>query len=86
MTMDISIGGRSESWIGNTDVISLRVSPHYFETIGTPVLRGRPLPSRTRLHRRMWRSSMTPSPTHSFPGKIHSESASAFPVWPRLRL
>lgn len=41
MTMDISIGGRSESWIGDTDVISLRVSPHYFETIGTPVLRGR---------------------------------------------
>ena len=43
MTMDISIGGRSESWIGDTDVISLRVSPHYFETIGTPVLRGRPI-------------------------------------------
>jgi macrolide transport system ATP-binding/permease protein len=46
MTMDISIGGRSESWIGNTDVISLRVSPHYFETIGTPVLRGRPITER----------------------------------------
>jgi predicted permease len=43
MSMDISIGGRSESWIGNTDVISLRVSPHYFQTIGTPVLRGRPI-------------------------------------------
>jgi predicted permease len=43
MTMDISIGGSSESWIGDTDVISLRVSPHYFETIGTPVLRGRPI-------------------------------------------
>ena len=41
MTMDISIGGRSENWIGDIDVISLRVSPHYFETIGTPVLRGR---------------------------------------------
>jgi predicted permease len=41
ITADISIGGRSESWIGDTDVISLRVSPHYFETIGTAVLRGR---------------------------------------------
>ncbi len=41
MSVDISIGGRSESWIGDTDVIALRVSPHYFETIGTPVLRGR---------------------------------------------
>ena len=41
MTMGISIGGRSESWIGDTDVISLRISPHYFETIGTPVVRGR---------------------------------------------
>ncbi len=41
MTMDISIGGRSESWIGDKDVIALRVSPHYFETIGTPLLRGR---------------------------------------------
>jgi len=43
MSVDISIGGRSESWIGDTDVISLRVSPHYFETIGTPVLQGRPI-------------------------------------------
>lgn len=43
MTLDISIGGRSESWIGNVDVGFSRVSPHYFETIGTPLLRGRPI-------------------------------------------
>jgi predicted permease len=43
MSIDISIGGRSESWIGNVDVNFSRVSPHYFETIGTPVLRGRPI-------------------------------------------
>ena len=41
ISIDISIGGRSESWIGNVDVNFSRVSPHYFETIGTPVLRGR---------------------------------------------
>src|ERR1700744_3599872 len=43
LSLDISIGGRSESWIGNVDVNFSRVSPHYFETIGTPVLRGRPI-------------------------------------------
>jgi predicted permease len=42
ISLDISIGGRSESWIGNVDVSFSRVSPRYFETIGTPVLRGRP--------------------------------------------
>ena len=42
ISLDISIGGRSESWIGNVDVNFSRVSPHYFETIGTPVLHGRP--------------------------------------------
>src|SRR6202034_1177608 len=42
ISLDISIGERSESWIGNVDVNFSRVSPHYFETIGTPVLRGRP--------------------------------------------
>ena len=41
-SLDISIGGRSESWISSVDVNFSRVSPHYFETIGTPVLRGRP--------------------------------------------
>jgi predicted permease len=41
ISLDISIGGRSESWIENVDVNFSRVSPHYFETIGTPMLRGR---------------------------------------------
>ncbi len=41
VSLDISVGGRSESWIGNVDVGFSRVSPHYFETIGTPLLSGR---------------------------------------------
>jgi predicted permease len=41
ISLNILIGGRSESWIPNVDVGFTRVSPHYFETIGTPVLRGR---------------------------------------------
>ena len=41
LTVDISIGGRSESWIGNVDTALSRVGPHYFETIGTPLLSGR---------------------------------------------
>jgi predicted permease len=41
VTVDISIGGRSEAWIGNVDTAFSRVGPHYFETIGTPLLRGR---------------------------------------------
>jgi predicted permease len=41
VTVDISIGGRSESWIGDVDTAFSRVGPHYFETIGTPLLRGR---------------------------------------------
>ncbi len=41
VSFDILIGGRSESWIPNVDVGLNRVSPHYFKTIGTPVLRGR---------------------------------------------
>jgi predicted permease len=43
ISLDISIGGRSDTWIGNVDVGFSRVSPHYFETIGTPLLRGRPI-------------------------------------------
>jgi predicted permease len=39
--VDISIGGRSETWIGDVDTAFSRVGPHYFETIGTPLLRGR---------------------------------------------
>jgi predicted permease len=41
VTVDISIGGRSETWIGDVDTAFSRVGPRYFETIGTPVLRGR---------------------------------------------
>lgn len=41
VTVDISIGGRSDSWIGDVDTSFNRVSPHYFETIGTPLVRGR---------------------------------------------
>jgi len=41
INLNISIGGRSDSWIGDVNTIFLRVSPHYFQTIGTPLLRGR---------------------------------------------
>jgi hypothetical protein len=41
INLNISIGGRSESWIENVDVNFSRVSPNYFQTIGTPLLRGR---------------------------------------------
>jgi predicted permease len=41
VTVDISIGGRSDTWIGDVDTAFSRVGPRYFETIGTPVLRGR---------------------------------------------
>ena len=41
VTVDISIGGRSDTWIGDVDTAFSRVGPHYFETIGTPLLRGR---------------------------------------------
>ena len=41
INVGISIGGRSESWIGNVDTNLHRVSAHYFETIGIPIVRGR---------------------------------------------
>lgn len=41
INLNISIGGRSDKWIGDVNVIFDRVSPRYFETIGTPLLRGR---------------------------------------------
>ena len=41
LNMNVSLGGRSEPWIGNVNVVFVRVSPRYFETIGTPLLRGR---------------------------------------------
>jgi predicted permease len=41
MNMGVVIGGRDESWIPEVNVLFDRVSPHYFETIGTPLLAGR---------------------------------------------
>ena len=41
INVGISIGGRSESWIGNIDTNLHRVSAHYFETTGIPIVRGR---------------------------------------------
>jgi ABC-type antimicrobial peptide transport system permease subunit len=39
--LNIAIAGRSETWIADVDTIFARVTPHYFETIGTPVVQGR---------------------------------------------
>jgi predicted permease len=41
INMGVTIGGRNESWIEDVNVLFDRVSPHYFETIGTPLLAGR---------------------------------------------
>jgi predicted permease len=41
VNLNISIGGRSDRWIEDVNVVFDRVSPHYFQTIGTPLLRGR---------------------------------------------
>ena len=41
VNLGILIGGRSEKWIDDVDVIFSRVTSHYFQTIGTPLLRGR---------------------------------------------
>ncbi len=41
INLNISIAGRSDSSIGDVDTIFNRVTPHYFETIGTPVEMGR---------------------------------------------
>jgi predicted permease len=42
----VSIAGRSDDWIKDTNVTWVRISPRYFETIGSPVLRGRPITDR----------------------------------------
>jgi predicted permease len=41
MNMGILIGGRNESWIPDVNVLFDRITPHYFDTIGTPLLAGR---------------------------------------------
>ena len=41
VNMSILLGGRSESWIPDVNVLFDRISPHYFETIGTPLIAGR---------------------------------------------
>ena len=41
INLGVSIAGRSDAWIEGVNVVFDRVSPHYFETIGTPVLHGR---------------------------------------------
>jgi predicted permease len=41
VSVDIVIAGRSEKWIEDADVLLTRVTPQYFETVGTPLLEGR---------------------------------------------
>jgi predicted permease len=41
INLNVAIAGRSEKWIEDVDTIFARVSPHYFETIGTSLIRGR---------------------------------------------
>jgi len=41
INLNIIIGGRTDKWIEDTNIIYDRVSPHYFQTIGTPLVRGR---------------------------------------------
>lgn len=41
ISLNVSIGGHPDNRLENIDVGFSRVSPHYFETIGTPLQRGR---------------------------------------------
>jgi len=41
VNLNIAIAGRGEKWIEDVNTIFARVTPHYFETIGTTVVRGR---------------------------------------------
>jgi len=41
INLNIIIGGRTDKWIEDVNIVYNRVTPHYFETIGTPLLRGR---------------------------------------------
>jgi predicted permease len=43
INVGIMIGGRPESWIGNIDTALHRVSTRYFETVGIPIVLGRPI-------------------------------------------
>jgi predicted permease len=43
LLISIAIGGKSDSWIGNIDTTLHRVSGHYFETVGIPIVLGRPI-------------------------------------------
>ncbi len=46
INLGIWIGGRSDKWIEDVNVVFDRVSPHYFETIGTPLVEGRAITER----------------------------------------
>jgi predicted permease len=41
INLNIAVAGRSEKWIEDVDTIFARVTPHYFETIGTLMVKGR---------------------------------------------
>ena len=41
VNLNIAIAGRSDKWIADVDTIMGRVTPRYFETIGTSIVRGR---------------------------------------------
>jgi predicted permease len=41
VNLSIDIAGRNEKWIEDVGTIFGRVTPHYFETIGTPLMQGR---------------------------------------------
>ena len=46
INLNVSIDGRAEPWIEDVNVVFNRVSPRYFETMGTPLLRGRAITER----------------------------------------
>ena len=41
VNLGVTIGGRTDKWIEDVNIVYNRVSPHYFQTLGTPLLRGR---------------------------------------------
>ncbi len=46
INLNVILGGRTEKWIEDVNVVYDRVSPHYFATIGTPLLQGRSIDDR----------------------------------------